>query len=193
MDVFYLLFCLSLVLFSTAQTLTTTDVAGVSVVVVVSTDPAGINPPVFQTIQTLVPGVAGDVLTTTSASTSTSTSPTSTLTTSTTTPPVAAAPIAQGPVAQPAPTPQGAGGVTPYTYTTVINGVTTAVADNFTPTNPATTPYTPTRTGTIWNYSQYMSIFGPPSQTTSGTTASFRNRSFGSFTMLACLVMILIF
>jgi len=145
--------------------------------------------------QTLAPGAVGNIptdLTTSTSPTLTSTSTTST-STSTTTLPAANTPVGQGPVAQPAPTPQGAGGVTPYTYTTVINGVTTAIVDNFTPTNPATTPFTPTGTGTHWDYSQYVGIFGSPSQTTSGTVASTRDGWFSSFTTIACLVMILIF
>ncbi|KAF5359260.1 hypothetical protein D9756_003232 [Leucocoprinus leucothites] len=181
MNILLLVPCLCLALFSVAQTLTTINAAGSSVVVVVSTDPAGINPPVTQTIQTLAPGAPAPGNPTPTPNTAT--------TQATTTTPPAAPPAVQGPVAEPAPTPQGAGGVTPYTYITVINGVTTTVADNFTPTNPASTPVTPTGTGTIWDYSQYMSVFGAP-QATSGAVS--QSKAFGSLMMMTCLVTILI-
>ncbi|KAJ3562706.1 hypothetical protein NP233_g9407 [Leucocoprinus birnbaumii] len=161
--------------------------AGDTVVVVVSTDPLGVNPPTTQTIQTL-PAVPGAAVPTTNTNTAT-TQQTATTATTTTTP--AAAPIAQGPVAEPAPTPQGAGGATPYTYTTIINGVASVVVDNFTPTNPATTPVTATGTGTVWDFSQYMSVYGGP-QATAGSNSASQNKAFGGLTMMTCLITILI-
>lgn len=88
-------------------------------------------------------------LSSTSTSTSTSTSPTTTVT------------LQQGPVGQPAPTVGTPGGPTPYTYTTVANGVTNVLTAVFTPTSPATTPVTATAAGTILNYSSWLAIYGP--------------------------------
>lgn len=68
----------------------------------------------------------------------------------------------QGPVGQPGPTESLSDGLTPYTYTTVINGVTTRIADTFTPTSPATvTPVIPSD-GTVMDYSSWLSQFGAP-------------------------------
>lgn len=127
-----------------AQTQTIVDQAGNSVVVVATTDPAGI--PLTQTIETLP--ADGEITTTTNTPATTNT-PTTTQT-----------PAGPGPVGQPAVTTETPFGPTPFTYTTVVDGVTTAVADAFTPTNPATVPYTPTGTGTVWDYSQWLSSYG---------------------------------
>lgn len=67
----------------------------------------------------------------------------------------------QGPVGQPAATPLTPGGATPYTYTTTdANGNTVIGTATFTPSFPAVTPYTPTVSGTVLGYSQWLSIVG---------------------------------
>ena len=102
---------------------------------------------------TTTPTSTGTTLPTTTATTTT---PTSTNTRATTT-----TPVQQGPVGQPASTPETPGGPTPYTYTTTdANGDYTAVVATFIPTFPATTPYTPTSTGTILQYSEWLSQIG---------------------------------
>ncbi|KAF9452330.1 hypothetical protein P691DRAFT_772325 [Macrolepiota fuliginosa MF-IS2] len=181
MSIRQFLLCASLVLLSLAQTQTIVDPAGNSVVVVATTDAAGA--PLTQTISTLPP--AGQPTATppgtppqapANPTTATTTTPAAATTATTATTPAApAAPPAQGPVGQPDPTPGAAGGVTPFTYTTVVNGVTTAIADNFTPTNPATTPVTPTGTGTVWDYSQWLSSFGGPQATAAAQNGAYRN------------------
>jgi hypothetical protein len=53
------------------------------------------------------------------------------------------------------------GGPTPYTYTTTdANGNYITVLATFTPSFPATTPFTPTTTGTILKYSDWLSQIG---------------------------------
>jgi hypothetical protein len=102
------------------------------------------------------------------ASSSTALTATSTTTASTTATATAAATTAQtsaavtqGPVGQPSPTPENAGGPTPYTYTTTdANGNYITVVATFTPSFAKTTPYTPTGSGTIIQYSQWLSMVG---------------------------------
>jgi len=101
-------------------------------------------------------------MTSTGTSTGTSTSTTRTRTTS----------DAQGPVAAPAPTTGTPGAPTPYTYTTVVNGVTTVLSDIFTPTSPATVSFSPSAVGTEWAYSSWLSIYGPPKTAKSSATRS---------------------
>ncbi|TFK66293.1 hypothetical protein BDN72DRAFT_844508 [Pluteus cervinus] len=130
-----------------AQTATITNAAGLTVVQVVTTDPIA-HSPITTTILTL------------SAS-------------STSAAPIPDDPgVQQGPVGQPAPTPDDPGGPTPYTYTTVINGVTTRVADIFTPTNPATTPPSVPAIGTVMDYSSWLAVYGPPSTTAGAISVS---------------------
>ncbi|KIY52144.1 hypothetical protein FISHEDRAFT_70102 [Fistulina hepatica ATCC 64428] len=62
------------------------------------------------------------------------------------------------------------GGPTPYTYTTVIDGITTAILATFTPTNPTTAPITYTTTGSVMGIGYYKSVYGT---TTSGTETQF--------------------
>jgi hypothetical protein len=73
----------------------------------------------------------------------------------------------------------------------VINGVTTAIADNFTPSFPATTPFTATGTGTVWNFSQYMSEFGGPQATAGGRNAAYQIRASHGFALMTSLLTIL--
>ncbi|TDL25644.1 hypothetical protein BD410DRAFT_784684 [Rickenella mellea] len=66
----------------------------------------------------------------------------------------------QGPVGQPPPT--VAGGVTTYKYTTTdANGDMTVIHDTFTPSFATTgTPAKPTLSGTIMQYSAFLSMVG---------------------------------
>ena len=99
-------------------------------------------------------------------STSPSTSPTTSATSQTTTTTntrvaTTTTPVQQGPVGQPASTPLTPGGPTPYTYTTTdANGNYITALGTFTPSFPATTPYTPTGSGTILSYSEWLSQIG---------------------------------
>ena len=104
-----------------------------------------------------------------SSSSSSSSSSTSISTTPTSTTPTTPTTLGQGPVGQPASTTASAGGPTPFIYTTVANGVTEVVTATFTPTNPTTSLVTPTVTGTILDFSSWMSIYGP-TQTSSTST-----------------------
>lgn len=101
---------------------------------------------------------------TTSASQTTQTPSTAATTAPTTSPTATATTTAgqvQGPVGQPASTPLTPGGPTPYTYTTTdANGNTVISTATFTPSFPATTPYTPSGTGTVLGYSQWLSMIG---------------------------------
>ncbi|KAH9959667.1 hypothetical protein BC827DRAFT_1384663 [Russula dissimulans] len=81
----------------------------------------------------------------------------------------------QGPVGQPAETPENAGGPTPFTYTTTdANGNYVATTGVFTPSFPATTPFTPTGTGTVLPYSVWLSMV-KASSTSTGAAAEHVN------------------
>ncbi|KAF9533722.1 hypothetical protein CPB83DRAFT_844435 [Crepidotus variabilis] len=124
-----------LLLVNAQSTVTTLNAAGQTVIEVITTNPQGIA--ITQIISTVATTAAV-----------------------TTTPP-AQAPIQPGPVAQPAAsgTP---GAPTPFTYTTIVGGVTNTVVAIFTPTSPATTPVTAPAIGTIYDYSSWLSVYGPP-------------------------------
>jgi len=135
--------------FSKAQ-LTFTATVGGATVVEVSTNVLGI--PTTSIIQTITSAAAVAASTTTPAAVA----------------PPPDTPINQGPVGQPGPTITDQ--PTVYRYTTTDgNGDTTVVTDTFTPTFPASsgTPPPPSSTGTILNYSSWLSIIGtntvPPS------------------------------
>ncbi|KAF8149813.1 hypothetical protein B0H34DRAFT_731266 [Crassisporium funariophilum] len=130
MSKLFFLFLISFCLLVDAQTVTTTNAAGLTVIQVVTTV-AGT--PTTQVIQTI------------------STPPSTAATTS----------DDKGPVAQPPATTGTPGGPTPYTYTTVINGVTNVLTDVFTPTSPATVTVTAGASGTVLDYSSWLSIYGP--------------------------------
>ncbi len=92
-----------------------------------------------------------------SPSTAATTAPTTALTATATTTQAQV----QGPVGQPGTTPLTPGGPTPYTYTTTdANGNPVIATATFTPSFPATTPYTPTGSGTVLGYSQWLSVIG---------------------------------
>ena len=115
--------------------------------------------------QTLQPGstTSSNAATTATSTTSAATAATSASTASSSTAAAVTTPtqVQQGPVGQPATTPESAGGPTPYVYTTTdANGNYVTVSATFTPAFPATTPYTPTGSGTVLGYSAYLSMVG---------------------------------
>ncbi|KAH9058330.1 hypothetical protein EDB87DRAFT_1626025 [Lactarius vividus] len=127
------------------QLITTTNQAGETIVEQITTNAFG--QPLTQILQTLGP---------LTSPTPTSLTPTTTLTTTPTT-----TPEEQGPVGQPGSTPETPGGPTPFVYTTTdANGNYVAVSATFTPTFPQTIPYTPTGSGTILKYSDWLSQIG---------------------------------
>ncbi|KAH8093712.1 hypothetical protein BXZ70DRAFT_948921 [Cristinia sonorae] len=128
-----LLFLFTFFLSAFSQTLTTTDALGETIVQVVTLDPAGL--PTTQILQTLAPGVA-----TTQAAT--------------------LPPVPQGPVGQP-PVTTGPAPPTVYQYTTVdADGDTVVLHDTYTPTYAPSVPPIATGTGTILDYSQWLSAVG---------------------------------
>ncbi|KAI9450142.1 hypothetical protein BJY52DRAFT_1192046 [Lactarius psammicola] len=132
------------------QLITTTNQAGETIVEQITTNAFG--QPLTQILQTLGPGT---LLPTTSTSLVTSPTPTTTSPTTTTTQ------DAQGPVGQPGSTPETPGGPTPFVYTTTdANGNYVAVSATFTPSFPQTIPYKPTGSGTILQYSDWLSQIG---------------------------------
>ncbi|KAH9037922.1 hypothetical protein EDB85DRAFT_1935386 [Lactarius pseudohatsudake] len=138
------------------QLITTTNQAGETIVEQITTNAFG--QPLTQILQTL-----GPAATSPATSLSPATSPTPTSPTPTTTPPTAAttSPNEQGPVGQPGTTPETPGGPTPFVYTTTdANGNYVTVSATFTPTFPQTIPYTPTTSGTILKYSDWLSQIG---------------------------------
>ncbi|KAI9510733.1 hypothetical protein F5148DRAFT_1281607 [Russula earlei] len=141
------------------QLITTTNAAGNTIVEQITTNAFGQS--LTQVLQTLGPGGA--------ATTSTAlTSPTISLASVTTQPTSRTAATAatttqgqQGPVGQPGTTPTTPGGPTPFTYTTTdASGNTLVTTGVFTPAFPATTPYTPTFSGTVLPYSVWLSMVG---------------------------------
>ncbi|KAG1821559.1 uncharacterized protein BJ212DRAFT_1545914 [Suillus subaureus] len=164
-----------------AQTLTVTNIAGATVVEVVTVNPNN----GLATTQTLwvksqtVTGVTTNPLSTNTLSTATTTGPLQTIATTTTT-------QNQGPVEQPGSTVLVPGGPTPYTYTTTnAAGSTVAVIATFTPTGPATVLPTPTTTGTIINYSSYLASAGTSAVGTSGATRQAFSLSSGWYGLVA--------
>ncbi|EPQ54145.1 hypothetical protein GLOTRDRAFT_139526 [Gloeophyllum trabeum ATCC 11539] len=104
----------------------------------------------------------------TTATTDTTTT-TPTLATTTTTTPVPQV------VGQPGPSP--ATGAIPYQYTTVVAGATQVIQDTYTPTFPVITPVIPTSTGTVLDYSQWLSMVGTntvASEKIAGATGTWR-------------------
>ncbi|KAI0762051.1 hypothetical protein BC629DRAFT_1544618 [Irpex lacteus] len=144
-----------------AQTVTTTDTAGNTVVEVVTTDPQ-LGLPTTQILETLEPGVVTPTpsLTSPTATPITPTATSATLATTATTATTQAPDGQQGPVGAPAPI-DGPASTYIYTYTTTdAAGDFTAIVDTYTPTVPTTAPFTPTGTGTILNFSAYLSMIG---------------------------------
>ncbi|KAF8501478.1 hypothetical protein F5888DRAFT_1672548 [Russula emetica] len=139
-----------------SQQVTTTNAAGNTIVEQVTTNALG------QTITQILQTLGGAATTSASQTAQTlSTAATTAATTSPTTTATTTAAAVQGPVGQPASTPLTPGGPTPYTYTTTdANGNPVIGTATFTPSFPATTPYTPSGTGTVLGYSQWLSIIG---------------------------------
>ncbi|KAG8213162.1 hypothetical protein J3R82DRAFT_11571, partial [Butyriboletus roseoflavus] len=144
---------LLLSIFADAQTETVVDPAGATVVEVISQNAAGIAN--TRILQTLVGSSTSLTLATSTAlTTSSALTQTATLALTTTTSQI-------GPVAQPATEPATPGGPTPYVYTTTdAQGNTVTLQGIFTPTGPQTVLPTPTTTGTILGYSQWLSMIG---------------------------------
>ncbi|KAI0259878.1 hypothetical protein BC834DRAFT_592596 [Gloeopeniophorella convolvens] len=150
------------------QLVTTTDQVGNTIVEQVTTNAFG--QPLTQVLQTLPPGTTPPVPVSPPAvpSSPSLSSPSSTLSsTLSTTSPAQTTPVAtpnpdqQGPVGQPAPLPETPYGPTPFVYTTTdADGNPTTISAIFTPTFPATTPFTPTGTGTILAYSDWLKLIG---------------------------------
>ncbi|KAI0346314.1 hypothetical protein BDW22DRAFT_1368756 [Trametopsis cervina] len=146
-----------------AQSVTVTDAAGNTIVEVITVDPS-IGLPTTIPVQTIPAGQPAPV---SPALPSTPAPPTAPVVTPTATPTPTPTPVQptipdgqQGPVGAPTPITGPAGAIV-YTYTTTdANGAFTAIVDTFTPTSPASTPFTPTGSGTILNYSQYLSLVG---------------------------------
>ncbi|KAG1870715.1 hypothetical protein DFJ58DRAFT_22343 [Suillus subalutaceus] len=162
-----------------AQTLTVTNIAGATVVEVVTVNPIN-GLATTQTLQT-VTGVTTNPLSTNTLLTTTTTpaGPLQTIATTTTT-------QNQGPVEQPGSTVLVPGGPTPYTYTTTnAAGSTVAVLATFTPTGPATVLPTPTTTGTILNYSSYLASAGTSAVGTSSATRRAFSLSSGWYGLVA--------
>ncbi|KAG2146070.1 uncharacterized protein EDB93DRAFT_1149480 [Suillus bovinus] len=156
-----------------AQTLTTTNIAGATVVEVVTTNPVN----GLATTQTLRQTITTNTLSTTTSTTTPGTL--QTIATTSTTP-------NQGPVGQPGTTVLTPGGPTPYTYTTTnAAGSTVAVLATFTPTGPATVLPTPSTTGTILNYSSYLASVGTSAAATSSATRRVFSVSSGWYGLVA--------
>ncbi|KAG0702780.1 hypothetical protein DFH29DRAFT_919693 [Suillus ampliporus] len=166
-----------------AQTVTTTDLAGNTVVEVTTVNLAGL--PTTQILQTITGTTLSNPLTAlTTTSTSTTNPVLQTIATTSTTK------GQQGPVEQPASTVLVPGGPTPYTYTTTnAAGSTVAVEGIFTPTGPATVLPTPTTTGTIINYSSYLASVGTSAAPTSGASRLALSLSSGWYGLVASTVL----
>ncbi|THH07742.1 hypothetical protein EW146_g9221 [Bondarzewia mesenterica] len=142
------------------QLITTTNVLGQTIVESITVDALG--DPTTIILQTLAPGQITSSISATSATLATSATSaiTSTASTSTTSLTTRTTSQQQGPVAQPAST-TVAQGDTPYVYTTTdANGDYTSVSAIFTPAFPATQVPTYTTTGSILDYSQWLSMIG---------------------------------
>ncbi|KAI0297304.1 hypothetical protein B0F90DRAFT_1740911 [Multifurca ochricompacta] len=156
-----LLFFSFLSFVSSQQLITTTDQAGNTIIEQITTNAFG--QPLTQILQTLPPGTSSS-----SPSTSVTTSPTTTTSPATTTAATTTATTIatttqgqQGPVGQPGSTPVTPGGPTPFVYTTTdAGGNYITVSATFTPTFPSTVPYTPKNSGTILQYSDWLSQIG---------------------------------
>ncbi|KAK0469993.1 uncharacterized protein EV420DRAFT_1497849 [Desarmillaria tabescens] len=148
--------------FAEAQlTETIVDANAESVVIVVSTN-------------TLLGVITTETLETLTGTTTATTNTRTRATTATTTATTATTTLAQGGGVVGAPattTNDDPHGPTPYTYTTVIGGITTLIEDTFTPTFPATTPSTAPATGSIMAFSQYQSIYGTVSASSANSAA----------------------
>jgi hypothetical protein len=143
------------------ELLTSVDLAGQTVVLLITINDFG--QPTTETLETLGRRQGPE---TTSVATSTfpTTTPTPTPTTayhttySTTTPADTTTPEVVG---QPGPTPVAPGAPTPFVYTTTdADGNYVTVTATFTPTFPPTIPFTPTASGTILQYSDWLGKIG---------------------------------
>ncbi|KAJ7188025.1 hypothetical protein C8R46DRAFT_7167 [Mycena filopes] len=164
-----LFFALVLPAFAAAQTVTTTDAAGETIVENITIDPNGI--PTTVILQTIPPvggaAGAGDAVTTTITTTDPAgetvvevitgdgegDSVTNTIQT------IVAVDQNPGPVGQPGPT-GAAGAPTPFTYTTTnAAGETIPVVATFTPSVATTNPVSATFQATVMDYSAYTASY----------------------------------
>ncbi|KAI0084115.1 hypothetical protein BDY19DRAFT_973898 [Irpex rosettiformis] len=156
------LYFLFLAAYAFAQTITATDANGNTVIEVVTINPQ-LGVPTTQTVQTLAAGtsIASPTATPTTALIATTQAPEG----------------QQGPVGAPAPI-NGPVSTYVYTYTTTdaagtnlpvlmlaaysrfLVGGFTAIVDTYTATAPASAAFTPTGTGTVLNFSAYLSMIG---------------------------------
>ncbi|PCH42599.1 hypothetical protein WOLCODRAFT_163908 [Wolfiporia cocos MD-104 SS10] len=158
-----------LALFAYAQTETAVNTLGETVVEVITLNNVGL--PTTETLST----ITGAVTTTTPGTTSTTPSTTSTTSTTATTQAVEATATTTTPpqvVEQPAPT---AAGMTTYYYTTTnAAGSTVVLLGTFTPTfAPTTTPIYPS-TGSILQYSDWLSMIGTSTAALSGSVSRWK-------------------
>ncbi|KAF9456353.1 hypothetical protein BDZ94DRAFT_1302604 [Collybia nuda] len=161
---------------------------GNTIVQVVTLDPNGLG--TTQTLQTLPGSPLTPPVPSIPPTTGTSTNTAATTAAATTAATTTATEGQQGPVGQPAPTVALPSGVTPFTYTTVIDGVTTEVSDNFTPTTPPTQSPQPGPAGSIMAYSEWLSIYGP--KTTGQAANSNSGLQLGSgWAICSSMVMLL--
>ncbi|CAA7268167.1 unnamed protein product [Cyclocybe aegerita] len=160
-------------------TVTTTNDAGLSVVQVILTNPAG-SPTATQVLQTLTSTT--DTTTETTTDTTTETTPTPTTTTTDD--------IGHGPVGAPVSRTGTPGAPTPYTYTTVVNGVTTAIAAIFTPTTPATVSVSIPASGTILDYTEWLSMVGINPTAVGGAASCIPRISYVLMSVLAIVVVL---
>ncbi|KAG2076553.1 hypothetical protein BDR04DRAFT_1003154 [Suillus decipiens] len=162
-----------------AQTVTTTNNAGATVVEDVTVNLNGLATTQILWVKLSFTSLKETITTTTTTSTTTPGGLQTVATTTSTT-------QNQGPVEQPGSTALVPGGPTPYTYTTTnAAGSTIAVVATFTPSGPATVLPTPTTTGTILNYSSYLASVGTSAAATSGATRRSFSLSSGWYGLVA--------
>ncbi|GBE88437.1 hypothetical protein BKA93DRAFT_768546 [Sparassis latifolia] len=147
-----------------AQTFTTTNPLGFTVVEVLTLDPLGL--PTTEILSTVssssaltssTPSSSSSSLSSSSSSSTPSSTTVATPTATATTTPGA---VQQGPIEQ-SPTNEGPAGPTQYTYTTTnAAGETIAVPAVFTPTFSPTTLPNPTTSGSVLQYSAWLSMIG---------------------------------
>ncbi|KZS99494.1 uncharacterized protein LAESUDRAFT_765467 [Laetiporus sulphureus 93-53] len=158
-----------------AQLITTTDEYGYTVVELITLDPLGLVTTSIES--TILAGALTDTatdtdteLTTALTTTARTTAPTTTTTPLTTTTMPVAIPTTTTTtpaVVVGAPTSTEAGLTTYYYTTTDAAGATEVILATFTPTfAPTTIPAAPSHTGTILDYSQWLSLIGASSSAT---------------------------
>jgi len=155
---------------SYAQTITATDAAGDLVLEYTTLNPVFLTPEtiIVSTISTFgVDAASSSSVPDAASSTSITTNPTSATTSDS----------GPGPVQSPGSAPTGITAIT-YTYTTTdADGDNTAIVAVFTPTQPATQPPPTLPSGTVWDYSSWLSLVG-----TNTAQANVINSTSGAMT-----------